>query len=209
MQKKKRKKIHYDKNLALISVILGATSFIYSIFTGIPAIIIGIVALRHSNGNRAQAKLGIIFGTIGCLLIIPVTLLIVHFLRPVIDQQNSVPAQDKAAILDIVGGLKAYEAQYGTYPVCQASDTQSSCRSWQSFLSSYQKTIPYDVQFEPDSTQVEDRPAGTLVYAAATNCFLNTPVMPGSSELPQQEQQKYAALIYYHSGGRACFPTGP
>lgn len=63
-----------DSNLALISIILGAASFTSSIFTGIPAIVIGIIALRRNAGNRLQAKLGILFGILGSL-IIPIILL--------------------------------------------------------------------------------------------------------------------------------------
>jgi hypothetical protein len=212
MPKQKRNRSAGDKNLALISVILGASSFIYSFFTGVPAIILGVIALKRNGGNRTQAKLGIIFGTIGSLLIIPVALLAVHFLRPVISQQTSVPKQDYNNITDISLGLKSYKDRHGSFPFCQESDSQAACTDWQTFLTEYPQTVPYPVEFESSGEDVQDRPAGTLVYAAEAQCLISTPVSPNTlksddEKLSQQELKNYSALVFYHSGGRACYPV--
>ena len=72
-----------DSNLPLVSVILGGASIfsLLTVFTGIPAIILGVMALRKNVGNRTMAKLGIGFGIFGTLLIIPIVLLAAHLLR--------------------------------------------------------------------------------------------------------------------------------
>lgn len=200
----KKTKKPADKNLAVISIILGATSFFYTVFTGIPAIIIGILALRRKAGDPLQAKLGIAFGIIGSLLIIPIIWLAVHFLQKPFSQQFSVSNKDHKQITDISDALRDYKKKYKSYPAC----TSLPCEDWEKLYEDNPGLARYPVEFESNSIQVEDRPSGTLVFALETTCFINTPADPKIREEEDDFRRinpaDYAALVYFHEKGRSC-----
>ncbi len=198
-----------DKNLALISIILGAASFTNSIFTGIPAIIIGIIALKKNAGNRNQAKLGILFGTLGSLLLIPIIMIAVHFLKAPFNQQISLPEEDSHTLYSMAEKLDDYRKKHGHLPNCSQTETDETCTEWVSFISENNFDITYPTVFETSSFEVEDRPVGTLVYATNATCFINTPTDPGylDGSNGSVKKEKYAALVYFHEKGRACFST--
>lgn len=199
-----------DANLALISIILGATSLMYSVFTGIPAIILGIMALRRNVGDRTQAKAGIIMGSVGCLLLIPIILIAVHFLRKPFNQQTGITAADRTEMVAITEALNEYKKAHGMFPACEYNIDVSGCADWQQFVSEHPGLVTHPVEYEESPNRVADRPAGTIVYARMTTCFINVPVDPNylnSSDSPRKDTTNYAAIVYFHDKGRSCFGT--
>lgn len=200
----KKTKKSGDTNLAVISIILGATSFFYTVFTGIPAIILGIMALRRKAGDPLQAKLGIAFGIVGSLLLIPIIWLLVHFLQKPFSQQFSVSTADHKKISDISEAVGEYKKKYKSYPTC----TSLPCDDWEKLYEDNPGLARYPMDFEPNSYQVEDRANGTLVFALETTCFINTPADPKirdeEDDFKKINPADYAALVYFHEKGRAC-----
>lgn len=67
-----------SSGLAIASLILGVVSFSgFFIFTGIPAIITGIMSLRRGQKERAMSIAGIILGSIATLLSLLFVLLVI------------------------------------------------------------------------------------------------------------------------------------
>ncbi|HSW78684.1 MAG TPA: DUF4190 domain-containing protein [Candidatus Babeliales bacterium] len=201
-----------DKNLALIAIILGATSFVMSVFTGIPAIIVGIIALRRNAGDRLQAKLGILFGVLSTLLwCFVIWLLGFHFFNSPLKQQYSVAREDYKSITTTINQLKTYEHNYGHYPVCQDNDQPQSCTDWQQFTDNNPGSIKYPIVFASNATAVPAEPEGTLVYATKAVCFFNTPTLPSylrdHNDPTSGPSDDNVALVYYYAKGRACFST--
>lgn len=196
-----------DKNLALISVILGAASLFNTIFTGIPAIVLGVVALRRNAGDRTQAKLGIALGIFGSLLIIPIIWLAIHFLRQPFHEQFAIPLDDRQNVVTIANALQEYQKNHKMLPDCTEDQTEKDCNSWVAFRQVYSNLPVYPLEFESQAYGVQDRPAGTLVYASRTTCFINVPTQPGTfdEENSHINAEDYSALIYFHSEGRSCF----
>lgn len=214
----KRKKITKrssttDSNLATISVILGATSFMFLLFTGIPAIITGIIALNKRAGSKAQAWLGIVFGTIGTLLIIPIILLIFTLLREPLSEQYAISQEEKDTLNQLVDALNDYKKQNSKYPFCTSDQAELSCQDWQDFQNTTNGLTYffYPIEFEDNSSVVEDRPEGGLVYAQKTTCFINTPASPETfddeNDFKTINPDDYVALVYFHENGRSCFPA--
>ena len=196
-----------DSNLPLVSVILGGASVfsLLTVFTGIPAIILGVMALRKNVGNQTMAKLGIGFGIVGILLIIPITLLAVHFLRQPFSQQFSVSENDRTQIIQTADALNQYKKETGAYPLC--NDAETPCDEWEPFTAKHPGSVAYPVVFESEPYDVEDRESGTLVYVNRSACFINTPVTPGTVDENdgKTEQTEFASLVYFYKAGRACF----
>lgn len=208
IRKSERKK-SADRNLAVISVILGATSFIYSVFTGIPAIVLGIMALRRNTANPAQAKLGIAFGIIGSLIWIPIIALLIYFLRSPLKQQFSLSSEDSTRITAIQEAINSYKKKYDRYPMCSTIDTGSTCKDWIQLYRENPGLHTYTMGFETESYNVEDRSVGTLVLAYRTHCLLHTPTDPryldDDDDFIKVKPEEYASLVYFHNGGRACY----
>lgn len=195
-----------DSNFALLSIILGATSFIYTIFTGIPAIILGVMAIRQKIGNQTQAKAGIAFGIIGSLLIIPLIWLAVHFGRVPFKQQFSVSQTDYKNIQLIAKKLREYKKTNGHYPKCSENDLPNNCAEWQKFLAANTDLVRYDTEFESNPNQIETRSPGILVYANNTTCFINVPTDPHLIEDNKNVKvDKFSALVYFYEQGRSCY----
>ncbi len=196
-----------DSNLPLVSVILGGASIfsLLTVFTGIPAIILGVMALRKNVGNRTMAKLGIGFGIFGTLLIIPIVLLAAHLLRQPFSQQFSVNESDQTQIVQLADALNQYRKETGAYPLC--NDAESPCAEWEQFITKHPVSVKYPIVFESEPYEVQDREAGTLVYVNRSACFINTPVTPGSIDEDEnrEEQTEFASLVYFYKAGRACF----
>ena len=195
-----------DNNLALISLIMGAISIFYSIFTGIPAIILGIIALRRKLGNPNQAKIGIALGVFGSLLIIPIIIFAFMFLRQPISEQSSIDEAEVNNIQSIKNGLNKYKKLNGSYPECKESNLY--CEEWSEFYNNLYLEKTYVVEFEGNSNNIQDRDPGTLVYAYNTSCFINTPIDPSAFKEEYEPKPKpgdNVALVYFHESGRSCY----
>lgn len=195
-----------DNNLALISLIMGAISIFYSVFTGIPAIVLGIIALRRKLGNPNQAKIGIALGVFGSLLIIPVIIIAFLLLKQPINEQSSIENSDVNNIQTIKNSLDRYKKLNGSYPECKESS--SYCEEWTEFYNNLNLGKTYIVEFEGNSYNIQDRNPGTLIYAYNTSCFINTPADPASFKEEYEPKPKpgdNVALVYFHENGRACY----
>ena len=199
-----------DNNLALISIIMGASSFMFTFFTGIPAIVLGIMALKQKSSDRLQAKLGIVFGIVGSLIIIPIVAIGIMLLKAPLNEQFSVTQAEKAEMESITDALNVYKSKYDSYPACSEDVLETDCASWQRFITDNAGLVKRSVAFEESSAAIEDRPAGTIVYATRTTCFINTPTEPeylNDNEYVKVNSDNYSAIVYFHEQGRACFPT--
>lgn len=201
-----------DQNLALIAIILGATSFIMSVFTGIPAIIVGVIALRRGAGNRLQAKLGILFGGLSAILTAFIVWLFgFHFFNAPVRQQALVPREDYKQLTAVIHDLNAYRHDHGAFPICQDSDTVKSCADWRRFVGKNTKLGNYQIIFINDATLVPTQRAGTVVYVTKSVCFFNTPTLP--SYLREKDDPSAGpsddnvSLVYFYAKGRACYST--
>jgi hypothetical protein len=211
-RKSARKAKQTDSNLALIAIILGATSFFMSVLTGIPAIILGIIALYKNAGDRLQAKLAILFGVLSTALTVFLIWLVgFHLFHSPLSQQWSVPSADYTRMRDTTKALNKYRKTYGNYPSCSVVDTASTCADWEQFVSNNPGLIKNPVVFETDATQVQTQPAGTIVYVTKATCILNTPTLPAyvrdHNDPTSGPSDNNAAIVYFYAKGRACFST--
>jgi len=66
---------------AIVSLLLGISSFVFVFFTGIPAIVMGIVALRDTTKSQGRVRgtgmaiTGLVLGVVGCMITVPALLL--------------------------------------------------------------------------------------------------------------------------------------
>lgn len=117
---------------AVFSLVLGLSSFVFSILTGLPAIILGIIA--HSKIGKSRnaltggglATAGIVTGAVGCLM----SLVLIGMLLPAV-QQVRAAARRAMAINNskqLVLGLLNYESAYQQFPL--ATDEPGQGLSW-------------------------------------------------------------------------------
>jgi prepilin-type processing-associated H-X9-DG protein len=121
---------------AIASLILGLMSFLCSIFTGIPAIILGILGLREvgrSHGRvegQGLAIAGITTGAIGMILVCPMLVgLLVPEVRIIREAANKLKCQNN--LHQITMGLMQYHQIYGRFPPAGIRDrTGKPLYSW-------------------------------------------------------------------------------
>ncbi len=212
MPKKSKPIKQNDIDYAFISIAFGAASLFTFFLTSLPAVVAGIVALKKKSGNPSQAIWGIVLGIMGPVIAIAV-LVTLYFtvFNKFTDQQFSVPDNTRLQMTSTVQDLENHLEKYGKLPNCKESNIPGSCSEWNEFVAEYNPDLPNDVIFV-NNADVEDRPRGSIVYATNTTCFVNTPVYPGyleEKELTTEQIEEYAALIYFHEGGRACYATIP
>ena len=120
--------------MAITSLVLGCASFMCWIFTGLPAVILGIVALRQinrSNGRLTGDGLaigGIVTGGVSCFLILPV---MVALLLPAVQAAREAARRSMAMnnLKMISLGLLNYETANKTLPAAKGgAESQLSWR---------------------------------------------------------------------------------
>lgn len=119
---------------AITSLALGLASFICMFFTGIAAIILGIIAMSEiskSNGRlkgQGIATTGIVLGALGCLWTLPVLLL--AMLMPAVQQVRSAArtAESMGNMRDIAIGMFNFEQAYRSFPPAKGANNQLSWR---------------------------------------------------------------------------------
>lgn len=201
-----------DKNLALIAIILGATSFAMSVFTGVPAITVGLIALRKKSGNRLQAKLAILFGILSTALWALVIWLVGFlFFNAPLSQQYSTPREDFKRITATINSLNDFRKDHGNFPSCEEAETNETCSDWRRFTIEHPNIIKNHILFINNATSVQSQPNGTVVYVRKATCFFNTPTLPAylrnNNDIGSGPSDNTVALVYFHSKGRACYST--
>ena len=135
---------------AIFSLVLGLLSFFCVFFTGIPAIILGILGLsdiRKSRGGKtgdALAIIGIVTGVMGCLW----TMISVALLLPAVHQVRGAARQTQAQnnMRLMALGMLNHESAYRQFPIASPNpedpNPDSSQLSWRvqvlPFMDEYQ-----------------------------------------------------------------------
>jgi hypothetical protein len=111
--------------------------------------------------------------------------------------------------MTLVNELENYKKEHGHFPQCEDVKDGQECEEWNAFVETSTVSKKYPTEFENHSTAIEDRPAGTLIYAERTTCFVNTPTEPAYIEEEKRlDADDYAAFVYFHQKGRSCFSAG-
>jgi type II secretory pathway pseudopilin PulG len=154
---------------ATTSLVLGLCSFLCSAITGIPAIILGVLALSDISKSQGrltgngQATAGIVTGGIGTVLICPV---LIALLLPAVNaaRQAARQAQCSNNLKQINLALINYSVQYGSLPPAYIADEDGTpMHSWrvlvlpfldQSIYDQYDFDEPWD---GPNNSQLADQ----------------------------------------------------
>jgi uncharacterized membrane protein YhaH (DUF805 family) len=140
---------------AISSLVLGISSFLCWIFTGLPAIILGVMALRdikRSNGHLKGDGLaigGIVVGAASTFLIVPV-LILVALLLPAIQAAREAARRNMSMnnMKQISIGLLNYHDTKGTFPAAKSEG--GSQLSWRVHILPYLEEQALYEQFHLD-----------------------------------------------------------
>ena len=117
--------------LAIVSLVLGIVSLFCSIFTGIPAIIVGIIALIKTSKSSGRIKGGglaiggIVTGAIGCLLAVVVLLPAVSAVRTAARQTATLNDMKQIGLACL-----NYESSHQRFPSNISSKNPEGGLSW-------------------------------------------------------------------------------
>jgi hypothetical protein len=129
---------------AVTSLILGCASFVGWIFTGLPAVVLGIMALRDikRSGGRLEgdgiAIAGIVTGGITSLLIVPV-LILVALLLPAVQAAREAARRSMATsnMHQIMLAVQNYETVHDLLPAAGGGEGPGSQLSWRVHILPY------------------------------------------------------------------------
>jgi hypothetical protein len=197
---------------AIASLVLGLSSVVFVFFSGIAAIIFGIIAnaeISKSGGRlkgQGMAIAGIVLGALGCLWTVVIFLIVL--LLPAVSQVRSAArtVQSMDQVREISLGMLNYEQAYKQFPPANAANSQLSWRVH--ILPFIQQNNLYD-QFHLDEpwdsphnlTLVDQMPdiyASPVVDLGPGKTVYVVPTSPPGSDL--QSRKNAAAFIQGESG---------
>jgi len=176
--------------MAVTSLVLGIVSFFCWIFTGLPAVILGIVALNRINRSKGQltgsglAIAGIATGAISSLMVLP---MMIALLLPAVQAAREAARRNQAMnnMKQIEIALLNHEAARGAFPAAKGGE--ESQLSWrvqilpfieqQELYEEFHLDEPWDSEHNralvaqmPDVFKVPgaDLPPGTTSYLLVT-----------------------------------------
>ena len=179
--------------MAISSLVLGISSFLCWIFTGLPAIILGAIALRDIKRSGDELKgeglaiAGIVTGSISMLIIIPAIL--IALLLPAIHAAREAARRNMSMnnMKQMVLAMYNHSEQQGTLPAAGSADAPGSQLSWrvhvlpyleeQALYEQFHLDEPWDSEHNraliaqmPEIFQSpgKDLPAGETAYLAVT-----------------------------------------
>ena len=125
--------------MAITSLVLGCASFMCWMFTGLPAVILGIIALRQINRSNGQIKGdglaigGIVTGAVSSFLILPV---MIALLLPAVQAAREAARRNMSLnnMKQISIGLLNYETAKNTLPAAGGGEGAGSQLSWRVHL---------------------------------------------------------------------------
>jgi hypothetical protein len=114
-----QKEVKQSKTLGIVSIVLGAVSFIplVGFFTGIVAIILGIIAIKKDKSKLGI--IGLVLGIIGILISVGLygSLFYFGFVQRggVYDELRTKMVQEQQ-LPNTLNAIEAYKARFGVYP---------------------------------------------------------------------------------------------
>jgi hypothetical protein len=121
--------------MAITSLVLGCASFMCYIFTGLPAVILGVLALRKINRSGGQLKGdglaigGIVTGGVSTFLMLPI---MVALLLPAVQAAREAARRNMSMnnMKQIVLALLNYHDQHKVFPAAGGGDVPGTQLSW-------------------------------------------------------------------------------
>jgi hypothetical protein len=138
----RRVAVPQTSGMATTSLVLGISSFFCWIFTGLPALILGIVALRNINRSNGQLKgdglaiAGIVTGAVSSLMILPI---MVALLLPAVQAAREAARRSVSLnnMKQISLALLTHETLQKTFPPAGGGAEEGSQLSWRVHILPY------------------------------------------------------------------------
>jgi hypothetical protein len=191
---------------ATASLILGIFAFFCSILTGIPAIILGIMALadvgnsRRRVTGRGAAVAGIVLGSVGMLMSIVCLPVSMGLLLPAVQKVREAANRMSSAnnLKQLALAMHNYNETYGSFPPAAVYDKRGKpLYSWRVLLLPYLENQNLYEQFHKDEPW--DSPHNKTLIQQMPKIFRD-PLDP-----PDTSMTRYQVLV----GGGALFDRGP
>ena len=178
---------------AITSLVLGLLSFLCTIFTGIPAIIFGVLGLGDINRSKGQVQgkglaiTGIVLGGISCT-IVPILILIALLLPAVQSAREAARRSQCTNNLKQIGlAMHNYNDAYDCFPPAAITDAQGKpLLSWRVAILPFLENQPLYMKFKLDEPW--DSPRNKALLAQMPSVY-RCPSDPPSPDRPTTRYQ--------------------
>lgn len=172
---------------AIASLVLGLMSLVFTILTGIPAIILGIIAqgsISKSGGHKkgtGLATAGIVTGSIGTIML-PCLGVLIALLLPAVQSAREAARRSQCTnnLKQISLALYNYNERYGSFPPAYTTDAQGKpLLSWRVLILPYLEQSNLYEQFKLDEPW--DGPTNLTLFSRMPSVY-KCPSEPGGVE---------------------------